>query len=70
MAAPTKGDTSIRITVNPEARVSATLLGSMSPILRCGSATDLPVTIVNQGNLTTALEVEIIDPPNWGHSVF
>jgi hypothetical protein len=57
-AAP--GDPPIKITINPEARVSVTLSGAVPPPAACGTAVDLPVKIINQGFLTSRLEAEFV----------
>jgi hypothetical protein len=50
----------INITINPEARVSVVLAGVLPPPAPCGTATDLPVKIVNQGFVTAPLEAELV----------
>lgn len=50
----------IKITINPEARVSVALAGELPPPAPCGIATDLPVKIVNQGFVTAQLEAELV----------
>ena len=57
-AAP--GDPPIKITINPEARVSVTLSGALPPPAACGTAVDLRVKIINQGFVTSRLEAELI----------
>src|ERR1700735_3424370 len=54
-------DAPIKITINPEARVSVALAGQLPPPAPCGIATDLPVKIVNQGFVTAQLEAELVD---------
>src|ERR1700722_8520132 len=39
-------DPPIKITINPEARISAVLAGALPPPAQCGTATDLSVKIV------------------------
>lgn len=57
-------DPPIRITINPEARVSVALGGTLPPAVTCGRAADLLVRIVNQGYVTSRLEAEFVgDPP-------
>jgi hypothetical protein len=53
-------DPSIKITINPEARVSVVMAGALPPPVPCGKAADLPVKIVNQGFLTSQLEAEVV----------
>ena len=51
----------IKITINPEARVSVTLAGAFPPPGPCGTAADLLVKIVNAGFVTARLEAELVD---------
>lgn len=53
-------DPPIKITINPEARVSVTLAGALPPSAPCGTAADLSVKIVNQGFVTAQLEAELV----------
>jgi hypothetical protein len=57
------GDPPIKITINPEARVSVTLAGALPPAAACGTAADLVVAIVNQGFVTSRLEAELVGAP-------
>ena len=50
----------IRISINPEARVSVTLGGALPPPTACGTVTDLAVKIVNQGFVTARLEAQFV----------
>jgi hypothetical protein len=50
----------IQITINPEARVSVTLAGSLPHPVPCGTAGDFLVKIVNQGFITSRLEAEFV----------
>src|ERR1700722_19552268 len=52
-------DAPIKITINPEARVSVTRSGELPPPVACGSAIELPVAIVNQAFLTAPLEATL-----------
>jgi hypothetical protein len=62
LAAP--NDPPITITINPEARVSVALAGALPPPARCGAPAELTVKIVNQGFVTSRLEVSFVgDPP-------
>jgi hypothetical protein len=63
MATALPGDPAIKITINPEARVSVTLTGALPPPAACGTAADLVVAIVNQGFVTAQLEAELVDAP-------
>jgi len=57
-------DPPIQITINPEARVSVALAGTLPPPGQCGVAADLMVSIINQGFVTAQLEAEFVgDPP-------
>ncbi|HEY2685978.1 MAG TPA: hypothetical protein VGI93_20885 [Steroidobacteraceae bacterium] len=51
---------SIKIDINPEARVSATLSGALPPPVLCGTPAVLSVKIVNRGFVTAALEAEFV----------
>ena len=56
---------SIRIVVNPEARVSVTEVGAVPDVHR-GVAAGIPVRIVNQGFVTGVLEAELVgNAPSW-----
>jgi len=50
----------IQITINPEARVSVALAGSLLPSVPCGTAADFSVKILNQGFITSRLEAELV----------
>lgn len=52
----------IRLTINPEARVSVMLAGSLPPPLPCGTAVDLQVSILNAGFVTAHLEAHWVGP--------
>ena|SRR5579863_7203048 len=54
------GDSPIRITINPEARIIAVLDGSLPRPAPCGVASDLPVKVLNQGRVTARLEAQFI----------
>jgi hypothetical protein len=54
-------DAPIKITINPEARVSVVLAGELPPPAPCGMAANLPVKIVNQGFVTAQLEAALVD---------
>lgn len=51
----------IKITINPEARVGVTLAGALPQSAPCGTVTELRVKIVNQGFVTAPLEARLID---------
>ena len=46
----------IRITINPEARVSVAMAGDLPPPANCGTTIALCVKIINQGFVTAPLE--------------
>ena len=50
----------IKITINPEARVSVALAGVLPQPVSCGTAADFSVMIVNHGFVTSQLEAEIV----------
>ena len=56
VSAASPGDPPIAITINPEARVSATLAGTLPPPVPCGTPAELAVKVVNQGFVTAPLE--------------
>ena len=60
MEAASPNDPPIKITINPEARVSVVLVGALPPPAPCGTASDLAVRIVNQGFVTARLEAELV----------
>ncbi len=60
MGVSSPDDPPIKITINPEARVSVALAGELPSPAPCGVATDLPVKIVNQGFVTAQLEAELV----------
>ncbi len=60
MEAVSSNDPPIKITINPEARVSVVLAGALPPPAPCGTASDLAVRIVNQGFVTARLEAELV----------
>jgi hypothetical protein len=61
MDASSPNDPPIKITINPEERVSVALAGQLPPPAPCGIGTDLPVKIVNQGFVTAQLEAALVD---------
>jgi hypothetical protein len=58
--ASASSDAPIKITINPEARVSVVMAGPLPQPAACGSAVDLPVIIINQGFVTAQLEAELV----------
>jgi hypothetical protein len=60
MVPSSPNDPPIKITINPEARVSVTLGGPLPPPVACGNPTTLSVKIVNQGFVTSQLEAEFV----------
>jgi hypothetical protein len=53
----------IRLTINPEARVSVAMAGAVPSPVACGSALEIPVEVVNQGFVTAPLEVALVNAP-------
>lgn len=53
-------DAPITVTINPEARVSATITGSLPRPAACGAAANFRIRIVNQGFVTARLEAELL----------
>jgi hypothetical protein len=61
----------IKITINPEARVSVSLAGALPASPRCGVPAELAVKILNQGFVTSRLEAELVgDVPEGATAVF
>jgi hypothetical protein len=56
-------DCPIVITINPEGRVSAVIVGSLPPPAPYGAPVDLPVAVVNQGFSTGRLEARLVGIP-------
>ena len=56
-----QNDPPIKITINPETRVSVMLAGSLPPPVACGAPADLTVKILNQGFVTSRLEAEFVE---------
>jgi hypothetical protein len=54
-------DAPIKISINPEARLSVSRGGKLPPITACGTPIDLQVRIVNQGFVTVPLEASFVD---------
>lgn len=59
--APPASAPPITININPEARVSVALGGSLPPSVVCGQPAILTVKIVNQGFVTSQLEAELVE---------
>lgn len=66
MEAAFPNDAPIKITINPEARVSVKLAGALPSPAACGTPLDLSVQIVNQGFVTTLLEAQLVGDPLIG----
>jgi hypothetical protein len=64
--AVSSSDAPIKITINPEARVSVTLAGALPPPAACGMPVDLAVMVVNQGFVTFRLEAKFVGEPPAG----
>jgi hypothetical protein len=60
MRAVSPDDPPIKITINPEARVSVVMAGALPSPVPCGTVADLPVKIVNQAFVTSQLEAEVV----------
>jgi hypothetical protein len=61
----------IQVTINPEARVSVAMAGSLPHPVPCGTAADFLVKILNQGFITSRLEAEFVgDTPAGVHLDF
>jgi hypothetical protein len=64
MGTVSPNDPPIKVTINPEARVSVTLAGALPPAAPCEAGINLAVKIVNQGFVTASLEAVLVgDPP-------
>jgi hypothetical protein len=59
-------DPPIRISINPEARVSVALTGAFPSPAPCGAPVDLTVEILNQGFVTSRLEAAFVGVPPVG----
>jgi hypothetical protein len=57
------GDCPIVITINPEGRVSAQLVGAFPPPAAYGAPVELAVAVVNQGFSTGRLEARLVGSP-------
>jgi len=58
-------DPPLKITINPEARISVALAGTLPRPVPCGTSVDLRIKIVNQGFVTFRLEAEFVgDAPS------
>jgi hypothetical protein len=53
----------IVVTINPEGRVSAMIMGALPPTVAYGAPVDLPVAVVNQGFSTGRLEARLVGSP-------
>lgn len=60
IASPSSESAPIRITINPEARVSVVMSGAIPPAVQCGTALDIAVDVVNQGFVTAPLEATLV----------
>src|SRR5271163_746144 len=66
MEAVSPTDPPIKITINPEARVSVALAGALPRPVPCGTPADLSVKVINQGFVTSRLEAEFVGGPPAG----
>lgn len=66
MQAASPNDPPIKITINPEARVSVIRAGSLPAPVPCGTPAELLLKIVNQGFVTSRLEAKLVGdvPPD------
>jgi hypothetical protein len=62
-------ETLITITINPEARVSASRSGEPQKAIPCEHPMELPVKIINHGFVTASLEVSFVDSIPHGISL-
>ncbi len=69
-AATSASTAPIRLTINPEARVSVEMVGTVPPAVRCGSALDLSVEVVNQGFVTAPLEAALVGTAPAGVTLY
>lgn len=70
MEAASPNDPPIKITINPEARVSVGLAGTLPPPVLCGTTTDLPLRIVNQGFVTASVEASLVGDAPAGVTLY
>ena len=63
------GEAPIKITINPEARISAVLAGALPPPTPCGTPIDLQVKILNRAFVTDRLEAEFVGDAPTGASL-
>jgi hypothetical protein len=61
MEASAPGEAPIKITINPEARVSVSRAGELPPVVTCGHIMELQIQVVNQGFVTAPLEAHLVD---------
>jgi len=57
------GDAPIRVTINPEGRVSVMIAGALPPPAPYGTPVDVAVAVVNQGFSTGRLEARLVGSP-------
>jgi len=62
-------DAPIKITINPEARISVVLAGALPRPVACGTPVDFQVKIVNRAFLTARLEAEFVGDAPTGVSL-
>jgi hypothetical protein len=62
-------DAPIKITINPEARISVVLAGALPRPVPCGTPVDLQVKILNRGFVTARLEAEFVGDAPTGASL-
>ena len=59
-SAPAQSDPPLKITINPEARVSVVMWGNLPPPVPCGTPADFFIKIINQGFVTAHLEAQLV----------
>lgn len=63
------GEAPIKITINPEARISVVLAGALPRPVPCGSPVDLQVKILNLAFVTARLEAQFVGDAPMGASL-
>jgi hypothetical protein len=67
--ASSSNETPIKITINPEARVSVSRRDDLPPVSVYENVMELPVTIINEGFVTASLEARLVGSVPRGTSV-
>jgi len=58
---PAPAHPTIKVVINPEARVGATLTGATGTTQACGTDIPIPVEIINQAGVTARLKAELVE---------